>query len=174
MCTRPNTAHIRNNAALSNEVETQYYPLFLNPFFILSLLGVAISLYVTYSWYVEGICLPCAYEHAQSDNRFYVQIEEYYYSEIYGAPVPLLSLLVFIVVSIVGLCAWINRVSLKLLASAAGILLLPSLSYGLYLQYVALFILNTFYPTYTLLCINILILSFLSLGILFKTLKNTM
>jgi uncharacterized membrane protein len=126
-----------------------------------------ISLYLTYSWYVEGICLPCAYEHAQSDSRFYVQIAEYYYSEIYGVPVSILSIIVFTIVSMAGLSALIGRIGIRQLALIAAVLLLPALAYGSYLQYVALFVLNKLYPVYTLLYLDMLIVTVLSVRMLF-------
>lgn len=143
---------------------------FFSLFFVLSLLGAVISLYLTYSWYTEGFCSECAYEHAVSDgNRFWLQIMEHYYSTIHGAPVALLSLVVFTIASLLGLAALTWRVGLRSLTTIVPTVLLASLVYGSYLQYVALFVIGNFYPLYTLLYLDLVAVSVVSVKICFTT-----
>jgi uncharacterized membrane protein len=134
----------------------------LLPFFVLSLLGVVVSLYLTYSWYAEGFCSMCAYEHAMSDIRFLLQIMEHDYSMIYGVPVSLLSLVVFIITSVLGVIGLTRKIGLKPLAMTTTVFLLVSLVYGSYLQYVAFFVIGKFYPFYTLLYLDLLAATIIS------------
>ncbi|NIM45109.1 MAG: hypothetical protein GTN80_05700 [Nitrososphaeria archaeon] len=105
----------------------------LTALFLLGVLGIVLSLYLTYVHYAE------TYVCGVGDCDF---VNKSVYSEIFGVPVAFLSFLVFVFVSaisLLGIGGRVGHVSAARLIFAGS---LVSLVYASYLQYIEFFVLE--------------------------------